>query len=123
GTDDHGLTRRRQASSIDDIFTGPRLAAMAIAAVAGVIRGVTGFGGSMVMTPPLALLFGPRAAIAVVLLLEAFAAAPMIPDAARKANWRLMVPLSLSAFVAIPLGGYALAHANPELLRRFIAAV
>ena len=45
---------------------------MAIAAVAGVVRGVTGFGGSMVMTPPLALLFGPRAAIAAVLLLAAF---------------------------------------------------
>ncbi len=46
---------------------------MAIAALAGIVRGVTGFGGSMVMTPPLALLFGPRAAIAAVLLLEAFA--------------------------------------------------
>jgi len=96
---------------------------MAIAAMAGVIRGVTGFGGSMVMTPPLALLFGPRAAIAVVLLLEAFAAAPMIPDAAAKANWRVMVPLALGAFVTVPLGGYVLAHADPQWLRRGIAAV
>ncbi len=96
---------------------------MAIAAVAGIVRGVTGFGGSMVMTPPLALLFGPRAAIAAVLLLEAFAAAPMIPDAATKANWRLMLPLSLAAFAAIPLGGYVLVHTNPEALRRVIAAV
>ena len=96
---------------------------MAIAVVAGVVRGVTGFGGSMVMTPPLALLVGPRMAIPVVLLLEAFAAAPMMRDAVRTANWRLMVPLSIAAFVTIPLGGVVLAHANQDALRRTIAAI
>jgi len=32
------------------------IAAGVIAAVAGVVRGITGFGGAMVMAPPLALL-------------------------------------------------------------------
>ena len=99
------------------------IAAMAIAAVAGMIRGITGFGGSMVMTPPLALLFGPQRAITVVLLLEAFAAAPMMRDAVRKATWPLMVPLSIAACVTIPLGGYVLVHADQDVLRRVIAAV
>ena len=38
-------------------------AAAAIALAAGVIRGITGFGGAMVMTPPLALLLGPLVAV------------------------------------------------------------
>ena len=97
--------------------------AMAIASLAGIIRGITGFGGSMVMTPPLALLFGPQLAVATVLLLEAFAGAPMMLDAARKATWRVLAPIALAAFVTVPLGGYVLAHADQDLLRRGIAAI
>ena len=96
---------------------------MGIATFAGVVRGVTGFGGSLVMTPPLAVLFAPRIAIAVVLMLEAFAVAPMMRDAVRQANFRLMTPLSLAAFVTIPIGGLALAHADPDVLRRAIATI
>ena len=46
--------------------------------MAGVVRSITGFGGGMVMAPPLALLLGPRLALPVVLLLESLAAAPML---------------------------------------------
>ena len=42
------------------------IAAAAIAAVAGVVRGITGFGGAMVMAPPLALLLGPKLAVPVI---------------------------------------------------------
>ena len=38
------------------------------AAIAGIVRGITGFGGAMVMSPPMALLLGPLAAVPVVLL-------------------------------------------------------
>jgi uncharacterized membrane protein YfcA len=100
-----------------------QLIAMAIAALAGVIRGVTGFGGAMVLTPPLALLLGPQLAIPVVLLLEAFAGAPMLRDAARLATWRTLAPVTLAAFVAIPFGGYVLVHADQDVLRRVIAAI
>jgi len=100
-----------------------QLIAMAIAAFAGVIRGITGFGGAMVMTPPLALLLGPQLAIPVVLLLEAFAGAPMLRDAAKLATWRTLTPITLAAFLAIPFGGYVLVHADQDVLRRAIAAI
>jgi hypothetical protein len=100
-----------------------QLAAMAIAGLAGVIRGITGFGGAMVLTPPLALLLGPQLAIPVVLLLEAFVGAPMMRDAARHATWRALVPITLAACVTIPLGGYVLVHADQDVLRRVIAAI
>ena len=81
----------------ENLFTGQMLIAMAIAGAAGVIRGITGFGGSMVMMPPLALLFGPQVAVPVVLLLEAFAGAQMMRDALGKASWRLLAPIGLAA--------------------------
>src|SRR6186713_1987738 len=104
-------------------FGMPMLIAMAIAGAAGIIRGITGFGGSMVMTPPLALLFGPQLAVPVVLLLEAFAGAPMMRDALRKATWRVLGPIGVAACITVPLGGYVLVHADQDLLRRGIAAI
>ena len=107
----------------DDLLSPRMLAALAIAAVAGVIRGVTGFGGSMVMTPPLALLFGPQRAVPVVLLLEAFAGLPMLRDAIAHARWRILLPIGIAAFLTVPFGSYVLVHAEPLLLRRIIAGL
>src|SRR3954453_2199736 len=101
---------------IDQLSSVSMLVAIAIAAAAGVIRGITGFGGSMVMTPPLALLFGPQVAVPVVLLLEAFAGAPMMRDAVRQARWSVLAPIGIAACITIPLGGYVLVHADQQLL-------
>lgn len=98
------------------------LGAMPLAAAAGFMRGVTGFGGAMVFTAPMALLAGPRQAVAVALMLEAFAAAPMLRPALREARARTIVPISVAACAAVPLGGYLLVALDPELLRRGIAA-
>ncbi len=96
--------------------------AIGIALTAGLVRGLTGFGGAMVMTPPLALLFGPQQAVPVVLLLEAFAGASMLPDASRRASWSVLTPIGLAACAAVPIGGWVLAHADQLWLRRGIAA-
>jgi hypothetical protein len=106
-------------------FSAPELlaAAVAIAAVAGVVRGITGFGGALVMTPPLALLFGPGLAVPTVLLLESVAAAPMLLQTRRQVRWRAIGPILAAACVTLPLGGYVLATADPQALRRAIAAI
>lgn len=92
-----------------------------IALAGGLVRGTTGFGAAMVMTPPLALLMGPKLAVPVTLLLETFAAAPMLPAAVVLARWRAIAPISVAAVLAVPLGGYLLAGADPLTLRRLIA--
>ena len=105
-------------------FSAPEtLAAVAIAAVAGVVRGITGFGGAMVMSPPLALLLGPQLAVPVVLLLEGVAAAPMVVETRRLVRWRVIGPIAAASFLTVPLGGYVLLTAEPQLLRRAIAAI
>jgi hypothetical protein len=96
--------------------------ALGIAAAGGVVRGVTGFGGAMVMTPALSLILGPLHAVMSVLMLEAFAAAPMLPAAARIANWRTLMPICVAACFTVPFGSYLLVTAEPDLLRRCIAA-
>lgn len=95
--------------------------ALLIAAVGGLVRGTTGFGAAMVMAPPLAVLLGPRTAVPVTLLLETFAAAPMLPAAARIARWPVIVPISLTAILTVPLGAWLLDGVDPLWSRRLIA--
>lgn len=94
-----------------------------IVCLAGVVRGVTGFGGAMVMSPLLALLIGPQAAVLTALLLEGFAPLPLLPAVARIANWKVMRPIIAAAFVAAPIGGLLLAHVEANLMRKAIAVV
>lgn len=96
--------------------------AAAVAIAAGVIRGITGFGGAMVMSPPLALLLGPVAAIPIVLLLEALAATPMLVQNRSLVKWRVIGPIIAAACVTIPLGALVLVNADPLVMRRAIAA-
>ena len=93
-----------------------------VALAAGVIRGITGFGGAMVMAPPLALLLGPRVAVPVTLLLEGIAAMPMLWQTRHLVRWPLIGPIIAAACVMIPVGGYILVMADALTLRRAIAA-
>lgn len=97
--------------------------AVCIAIVAGVVRGITGFGGAMVMTPPLALLVGPQVAVPVVLLLEGVAATPMVWHTRALASWRVIAPMIGAVCITAPLGVYLLLTVDPQVLRRVIAAI
>ena len=97
------------------------VAAVVITAIAGVVRGITGFGGAMVMAPPLALLLGPRLAVPVVLVLESFAAAPMLWQTRHLVHWKMIGAILLAACVTVPLGVMALVAMDPTIIRRLIA--
>jgi uncharacterized protein len=76
-----------------DFSVPEALAAAAIAMVAGAVRGISGFGGAMVMAPPLALLLGPALAVPVVLVLESIAATPMLLQTRREVRWPVVGPI------------------------------
>ena len=103
---------------------GPETLAIAlvISMLAGIVRGITGFGGAMVMSPPFALLLGPRLTVPVVMLLEGIAALPMVWQTRAQIHWRTIGPIFVAACLTIPLGGYLLVTADPLTLRRAIAA-
>jgi hypothetical protein len=96
---------------------------MLIALLGGLVRGTTGFGAAMVMTPILAVLIGAREAVPLTLFLETFAALPMLPAAVNIAHWRVIGPISLAALPAVPLGAMLLASADPTESRYAIAIV
>lgn len=97
------------------------LPALALALAAGLTRGVTGFGGALVLTAPLSLLVAPKQAIITSLLLETFAALHMVPAAIRMARWRRIAPPAAAACLTVPIGGWLLAILDPGLVRNLIA--
>jgi uncharacterized membrane protein YfcA len=99
------------------------LAAMAIVIFAGLVRGTTGFGGAMFMTPVLSVLYPPVSAVVIALLLETAAALVMFPDAVPKARWRTLLYLILPAVFTVPLGGYLLLTLDPGVARKIISGV
>jgi uncharacterized protein len=98
-------------------------AAVGIVTVAGLVRGTTGFGGAMLMTPVLSALLGPVPAVVTALLLETAAAVVMFPDALPKVRWRTLLYLTLPAIVTVPIGGYLLMTIDPGIARKMISAV
>ena len=95
-----------------DFFT--LIVAGVIAGIAGVVRGITGFGGAMVMAPPLALLLGPQLAVPVILVLESVAAAPMLMQTRHRVQWKVIGAIFLAACVTVPLGVLALVAIDPD---------
>lgn len=103
-------------SSIDFIIA-------AIVALAGLMRGITGFGGAMLMAPALSLLIGPVATVVTALILESAAALVMFPEAWPKINKRVLSYLTFPACFSVPIGGYLLLTLDPHLARKVIATV
>ena len=98
-------------------------AVLAISGIAGVMRGITGFGGAMLMGPPLGLLLGPVTAVAIALVLEAAAGVVMIRGALVDLRPKLFAQLIIPACVAIPIGTSVLVGLDPLLARKLIAGM
>lgn len=95
----------------------------AAAALAGVVRGLTGFGGALVMAPILSLLFGPAPAVAMVVAVELAGYLQLLPGAARHIRWREVAPMGAAALALLPLGVYGVVHVEPLAMRRAIGAI
>ena len=93
-----------------------------IVALAGLMRGITGFGGAMLMTPPLSLLLGPAPAIVLVLILETAAALVMLPGIYGDLPVKRLVLLAGPACLMVPVGSTLLAFLDPSSSRRLIGA-
>jgi hypothetical protein len=94
-----------------------------VVTLAGLMRGITGFGGAMLMAPPLSFVIGPVPTVVTALILETAAALVMFPDAWPKINKRILLYLTIPACFSVPIGGYLLLTLDPLIARRVIAAV
>ncbi len=106
------------------LIADPRFAAaLAVALIAGLVRGFSGFGSALIYVPLMAAIYEPRIAALTLLIVDFVASAPFTVPLTRRCNWREVAPVSLAAICTIPLGvagsgisrpqAPALVHRNP----------
>ena len=89
----------------------------AIVALAGVVRGFSGFGSALILTPSLSALYGPAVAVPIIIVLEVALSLQLLPNAWPRCDRRQVGLLTLAAMPGIPLGAWILSVSDPELLR------
>lgn len=89
--------------------------------VAGVARGLSGFGTGMIVAPVAGALYGPKAALAIIVIIDSLPAIPVTLPALQIARWREVLPVALGMFLLFPAGIYLLTTGDTELLRWLIA--
>ncbi len=94
---------------------------LGIVLLAGVVRGVSGFGGAMLIAPPLSVLLDPVAAVIHALALEAVAAVAILPWIWRGLEARTLSLIGIPALAAIPVGGLLLVTLDADPIRRMLA--
>lgn len=99
-------------------FSAGQIAFLLFAAfIAGLARGFSGFGAALIFVPLASAAIGPKQAVPLLLVIDAVAAAGMIPNAWRLANRKEVGVMAVGALVGVPVGAYMLAHSDPLLLR------
>ncbi len=95
--------------------------AVAIAAGAGLVRGFSGFGSSLIYVPLVAAAYEPRVAAVTLLLIDTIGTAPFTMRAFAYCTWREVLPLLIAAAIAVPFGAMALTVLDPNTLRWLMA--
>lgn len=109
-------------SIVAGLIAEPRFAtAAAVAVVAGLVRGFSGFGSALIYVPLIAAIYEPRIAALTLLIVDFVASAPFTVPLTRRCNWQEVAPVSIAAICTIPLGVAALEYLDPNILRWFIA--
>lgn len=93
------------------------IAAVAIVFVGGFLRGFTGFGGALAIIPVLALIFTPKEAVAMHIVMEVPGLFQLLPIAARDCDRSTVLPAILAIIVGTPVGVYILTSLDPQPMR------
>lgn len=115
---------RRPASScslpeaLPGLIAEPRYwVVLGAAALAGLVRGFSGFGGAMMFMPVAGLLYEPKLAAVWLFVADDIAALTMLPAALRRCQWREVLPLAAGAVLAVPAGVALLVLVDATLMR------
>jgi uncharacterized membrane protein YfcA len=90
--------------------------------VAGVARGLSGFGTGMIVAPVAGALYGPKAALAIIIIMDSLPTIPVTIPALRIARWGEVLPAVIGLILFIPAGVWILSVADPLALRWVISA-
>ena len=110
-------------NGLSDFLTLDIAFAATAAAFGGALMGFTGFGGTLVMVPLVALVWGPTQAIAISMIVATFATAQLVPVIAREADWPDVWPAMVGSLIGVPLGVWMLLSNDPDITRRVMGFV
>jgi uncharacterized membrane protein YfcA len=96
-------------------------ALMAIVFIAGIIRGFTGFGSALLAVPALAVLYGPKQAVVIEVLIEVPVVLGLIPTALREAERKTVLPILGMFAIFVPVGALLLTVINPVHVKIIIS--
>lgn len=85
--------------------------------VAGVVRGLVGFGAAMILVPILSAVMNPTVAVPLLTVVDGLVTLPLFVAATRECRWREIVPLTIAGVAALPVGIAVLVHVPTETLR------
>jgi uncharacterized membrane protein YfcA len=104
------------------VLDAPFLALAATVIVAGVARGMSGFGSGMIIAPVAAAIYGPQVAVPMLAILETLPTIPVTIPAVPLVRWREVLPVTVGLALFRPAGVYVLANSDADTLRWFICA-
>jgi hypothetical protein len=93
-----------------------------VTAIAGVMRGYSGFGTAVLLAPLYSILWGPWIGVPVMLLMELAVSIQLLPKALGDADRRVILPIGAAACLMTPVGAFILLTADQDILRRAIGA-
>ncbi|SDU35038.1 sulfite exporter TauE/SafE family protein [Stappia sp. ES.058] len=92
-------------------------------ALAGAVRGFSGFGAAMIFMPVASTVIDPAAAAAGFLLLDTLVTLPLLAGAVRRCDWSTVLPACIGAMIMVPLGAAILARADTLALRWSLSVI
>jgi uncharacterized membrane protein YfcA len=104
-----------------DVSLNAAIAICAIAFVSGTARGFSGFGSALIFMPLASSIAAPRLVAALLLIIDFFAAAPLIPNAWKQADRKATAIMVCGALVGVPVGTYFLSRLEPVTTRWIIS--
>jgi uncharacterized membrane protein YfcA len=104
-----------------DVSLNAAIAICAIAFVSGTARGFSGFGSALIFMPLASSLAAPRLVAALLLVIDFFAAAPLVPNAWKQADRKATAIMVCGALVGVPVGTYFLSRLEPVTTRWIIS--
>jgi uncharacterized membrane protein YfcA len=104
-----------------DISVDVAIAVCAIAFVSGTARGFSGFGSALIFMPLASSIAAPRLVAALLLIIDFIGAAPLVPNAWRKADRKATAIMALGALVGVPIGTWFLSRLEPVTTRWIIS--
>ena len=89
--------------------------------IAIVLGGFLGFGAALLMVPILSNILTPTFALVITYLVELPTALLLMPQALKKGNVKILLPMIIAMLLTIPIGLYFVIYLYPETIKIVIS--